>query len=73
MSDYTGGLQEGGPIRVENALSVTSHPEIRPPWVWVGVRWADFGHAANAGMGIGAARIERPRVLDVRVRSASDR
>jgi hypothetical protein len=103
VSDYTGGLQEGGPIRVENAISVTSHPEIRPPWLcltatvaaasvawtciaparqravmvgwerWVDVTWADFGRAANAGMGIGAERIERSRTLDVNVRSAPDR
>jgi hypothetical protein len=33
---YTGGLQEGGPIWVENLVSVTSYapyPAIRPPCV----------------------------------------
>jgi hypothetical protein len=35
-ANYTGGLQEGGPMLVENLLSVTSYapyPAIRPPCV----------------------------------------
>jgi hypothetical protein len=34
--NYTGGLQEGGPMLVENVLSVTTgepYPAIRPTWL----------------------------------------